>query len=140
MPNGSEHLVVREGSRSLQLAINGASLHNPVSLHTNVLVEGRYLHQRLSALQALNAVVSDQRFPVSLFPPDPRSRRLRHVLQALDGALAGATYRQIGVALFGEQRVEADWSDPRHHLLDRVRRAVRRGRSLMKVRYRSFLL
>lgn len=61
------------------------------------------------------------------------------VLQALDGWLAGAPYRDIAVALFGEARVEADWTDPRRHLRDRVRRAVRRGRALMGGGYRTFL-
>ncbi|WP_245463681.1 MULTISPECIES: DUF2285 domain-containing protein [unclassified Mesorhizobium] len=38
----------------------------------------------------------------------------------------------------GEPRVQADWNDPRDHLRDRVRRAIRRGHKLMNGGYREF--
>jgi hypothetical protein len=126
--------------RSLQLAVQGLSLLEPVSLRTNAVFDSRPLRARLAALECLNALISTQRFPDHLFPVDPKSRRLRHVLQALDGSLAGATYRDIAVALLGEARVLADWSDAGRHLFDQVRRAVQRGRYLMNGGYRSFLL
>ncbi len=112
----------------------------PVELRTDALVDSRFLRQRLVALEALNAVVHEGRLPGNLFPVDPRSQRLRQVLQALDGWLAGATYRQIGIALFGEERVTMDWSDARQNLFDRVRRAVYRGRALMTGGYRRLLV
>ncbi|MBS0220961.1 MAG: DUF2285 domain-containing protein [Proteobacteria bacterium] len=140
MPDGRQHVLVREGPRNLQFVADGASMLEPVRLHTDALVDGRSVRQRLVALEALNAVAHEARLPADLYPADPRSRRLRHVLQALDGWRAGATYRQIGMALFGEERVAADWSDARHHLFDRVRRAVHRGRSLMTGGYRLFLV
>ncbi len=139
MPDGRQHVLVREGPRNLQFVADGASMLGPVRLLTNALVDARILRQRLVALEALNAVVQEGRLPAGLYPADPRSRRLRHVLQALDGWRAGETYRQIGMALFGEERVRSDWSDARHHLFDRVRRAVHRGRSLMTGEYRRFL-
>jgi len=140
LSDGSQHLVAHDQGRSLQLAVDGSSLLEPVNLRTEALFEGRHLRARLQALEGLNALVNGQRLPDQLFPVDPRSRRLRHVLQALDGFLAGATYREIAVALFGEARVLADWSDARRHLFDHVRRAVQRGSYLMKGGYRSLLL
>ncbi|MBI2742006.1 MAG: DUF2285 domain-containing protein [Rhodospirillales bacterium] len=139
MPAGRQHVLVRDGPRNLQFVADGASMLEPVRLHTDALVDARSLRQRLAALEALNAVVQEGRLLADLYAADPRSRRLRQVLQALDGWLAGATYRQIGIALFGEKRVTTDWSDPRHHLFNRVRRAVHRGRSLMTGGYRLFL-
>lgn len=140
LPDGTQHLLARDSSRSLQLAVRGSSLLEPVSLRTDAIFEARHVRARLTALEGLNALISKQSLPDHLFPIDPRSRRLRHVLQALDGFLAGATYRDIAVALFGEARVLADWSDPRRHLFDQVRRAVWRGRHLMNGGYRSFLI
>jgi hypothetical protein len=74
------------------------------------------------------------------FPAQPRHARLRSVLRALDGFSAGASHREIGVALFGKARVERDWTDPGDHLRDIVRRAVKRGRSLTNGGYTRFLL
>ncbi|MBA1145095.1 DNA -binding domain-containing protein [Mesorhizobium neociceri] len=72
--------------------------------------------------------------------PEARASRLRFVLQALDGSLGGASHRQIAMALLAQQRVQADWTDPRNHLRDRIRRAVRRGHMLMDRGYRDFLV
>jgi hypothetical protein len=110
-----------------------------VTLLTDAVFDRRHLRPRLAALQSLNDVWALGRLPASRLPDDLRLRRLRTVLQALDGWLDGASYRDIAVALFGEARVEADWTDPRRHLRDRVRRAVRRGRALMGGGYRTFL-
>jgi hypothetical protein len=62
------------------------------------------------------------------------------VLRALDGSIAGASHREIGAVLFGKARVERDWADPGDHLRDNVRRAIKRGRSLMNGGYSKFLL
>ncbi|MDQ2102808.1 DNA -binding domain-containing protein, partial [Azospirillum isscasi] len=63
---------------------------------------------------------------------------LRHALQALDAALAGASLRDTAEAVFGPKRVAADWfrSSP---LRDQVRYLVRRGRRLMAGGYRDLL-
>jgi hypothetical protein len=70
---------------------------------------------------------------------EPRGHRLQVILRSLDGALAGASQREIAAMLVGEERAEADWIHPGQHLRDRVRRAVRRGRTLMGGGYRELL-
>jgi hypothetical protein len=75
----------------------------------------------------------------ALYPADARGRRHAQVLQALDGALAGASLRDIACAVFGSQRVDRDWRDPTDTLRDQTRRAVARGRSLMDGGYRQIL-
>lgn len=59
-------------------------------------------------------------------------------LQALDGALAGATQREIAVAVFGAERVARDWT-PDSELRAQVRHLIRRGRAFMNGEYRSLL-
>src|SRR3546814_15729907 len=51
-------------------------------------------------------------------------------LQALDGALAGASHREIATVLFVEAEVAARWS-PDSELRAQVRSLVQRGRALM---------
>lgn len=138
-PDGMQHLLFREGARSLQVAISGASILQPVHLLVDALPPRPGWHQQRVLLACLDDLYRHGRFRAQSFPPDPRRHRLMFVAQALDGWLAGASYREIAVALFGAERVTADWTDPRRHLLDRVRRAVVRGRRLMTGGYRQFL-
>ncbi|MER9223599.1 DUF2285 domain-containing protein [Mesorhizobium sp. M0644] len=91
-------------------------------------------------MECLNGLRSTGRLQSRFFPTEPRRTRLRRVLRALDGSIAGAPHREIGLALFGRTRVEQDWADPGDHLRDSVRRAVRRGRSLINGGYKRFLL
>lgn len=58
-----------------------------------------------------------------------------HTLQALDATLAGASLREAAEGLFGAEAVTAGWYAD-GGLRSRVRRLVRRGRSLMRGGYR----
>ncbi|MDE2167513.1 MAG: DUF2285 domain-containing protein [Alphaproteobacteria bacterium] len=138
-PDGTQHLLFRDGGRSLQLAVTGASVLHPVHLLADALSSQTDLRAQHRLLACLSDLYHRGRLRPEYFLPDPRGRRLRVVLQALDGWRADASYREIGVAVFGARRVATDWADPRRHLLDRVRRAVARGRALMAGGYRQFL-
>lgn len=72
----------------------------------------------------------------SIFASD---ERLRHALIALDESLAGKTYRQIAISLFGEQRVAEEWRGVSQFLKDRTRRLVAKGHELMNGGYRDLL-
>jgi hypothetical protein len=137
---GKQHLLLCYGDRDLQLSVLGESILKPVRFSADALWPADDIRRRLRALECLNALCMTGRLPARLYLPDPRGARLRLVLQALDGSLSGAPQREIATAVFGKARVEADWAHPGDHLRDRVRRAVRRGRSLMNGGYRSFLL
>ncbi len=66
--------------------------------------------------------------------PTPAALLELHTLQALDATLTGASLREVGEGLFGEDAV-ADWySDG--GLRSKVRRLVRRGDALMRGGYR----
>ena len=77
-------------------------------------------------------------------PEDPlaltRQRRERLVLtvRALDGHLAGASYREIAEVLFGTRRIESEtWKTS--SLRDRTIRLVKGGIDLMRAGYRRLL-
>jgi hypothetical protein len=134
-----EHLLFQQAGRCLQLVVSGATLLDAVRLLTDAVVDPKHLLAHLRGLACLNDLRASGRLLPRHFPPEPRGRRLALILQALDGWRAGASHRQIAVALFGRQRVEADWADPGDHLRDRVRRALRKGRAFMNGGYRQFL-
>jgi hypothetical protein len=75
--------------------------------------------------------------PAALSPA--RRDRLILALRALDGRLAGATYREIARALFGAGAIaDRDWIS--HELRDQTARLVRLGFAMMRGGYRRLLL
>jgi hypothetical protein len=71
--------------------------------------------------------------------PAAVQERLRQALLALDGSLAGASYREIATTVFGEKRVREEWSAVSRFLKERVRRLVAKGHALMNGGYRDLL-
>ncbi|MEP2758696.1 MULTISPECIES: DUF2285 domain-containing protein [Alphaproteobacteria] len=134
-----QHLLCADQGRFLQLSVTGECLTRPVQVLANVLPMTPYSETRWRGFRRLNDLVCTETLRTKFYPPDLGARRLSRVLQALDGYLAGASQREVAVALFGAERVEADWRDPRNHLCDQVRRAIRRGRDLMNGGYLKLL-
>ncbi len=60
------------------------------------------------------------------------------VLQAIDGAAAGATHRQIAVAIYGQRRVSSSWT-PDGDLRARIRYFLKRGATLVDGGYRALI-
>ncbi|MCY1270524.1 hypothetical protein D9M68_230300 [compost metagenome] len=67
--------------------------------------------------------------------PTPSALLEMRTLQALDATQAGASLREVGEQLFGAEAVASGWHAD-GDLRSRVRRLVRRGRSLMHGGYR----
>jgi len=67
--------------------------------------------------------------------PSPAALLELHTLQALDATLAGASLRQVAAGLFGTAMVKGTWHAD-GGLRSKVRRLVRRGRTLMLGGYR----
>jgi len=76
-------------------------------------------------------------------PPDrltrQRHRRLALALRALDGRLAGESYRVLAAGLFGDARIPAGPGWKTHDLRDRTIRLVRSGMELMQDGYLDLL-
>jgi hypothetical protein len=76
--------------------------------------------------------------PKRLSASDRADRFHASVLQALDGAAAGATHRQIAVAIYGQRRVSASWT-PDGDLRARIRYFLKRGSALVNGGYRKLI-
>ena len=97
------------------------------------------LTARIDCLRMLQKLAD----PASTIPdaplPSAVDNRLRQALLALDGSLAGASYRQIATTIFGDERVRRDWDAASRFLKERTRRLVAKGRALMNGGYRDLL-
>ena len=133
------HILFAEGGRALQLEIEGASRLPEAVLVTPVLPPPDLRRTRLQAVRRLNDLMRHRSLRPVHYPREPRGLRLARVVQAFDWAEAGASHREIAVALFGRARVERDWHAAHNPLRDHVRRAIARGRQLTQTGYRQFL-
>lgn len=87
---------------------------------------------RLSRFLRGHPLVADPRLTAQ------RRRRLRRMLQAIDGHIAGATYREIANTIYGTSRVAADpWKTSA--LRDSTIALVRDGRAMINGGYRRLL-
>jgi hypothetical protein len=136
---GLEHVLMLKGLRFAQLAVTGASVLSPCHLLTPLVVPPDGGRTRLAAIAEFNALVAGRGLDIGRSRDLVGARRLRFVLQALDGFLAGRSQRTTAEMLFGASRVWRDWNKSDACLRDQVRRAIGRGRRLMMGGYVSLL-
>lgn len=137
--DGAQHLLFQDSGQFLQVSARGADLAEPVHLLTEAILSLDVSKHQLYAFECFNVLFAGGTLRQKQFPLDPPSQRLCTVLRVLDGRLAGASYRDIAVALFGPDRVNDDWSALGDHLKNRIRRAAQRGAVLMEEGYRALL-
>jgi hypothetical protein len=131
------HLLLRtcHGTHRLWLPEGLPAIGTPLSLRLDL---DPYATERAAAaLRFWRAVTLP---PSRRTTPPPKRDFVRRTLtlRALDGALAGASYRTIADVLFGTERVGAEpWKTS--SLRGQVLRLVAEGRRLMEDGYREFL-
>lgn len=138
-PGGRQHLLLLESGRGLQLVIDGADIRAPVHLLSPVLLDDKQIKTQTETIRCFNELLISNRLLSAHYLTDPPSPRLNFVVKALDGWLARMPHKEIAVTLFGANRVQQDWYDPYEHLRDRVRKAIRQGKSLMSGGYLKLL-
>ena len=137
--DGHESMLFSDGIHHLQFeVVSGTVVSGPVHLHYR-LSGFRLVEVQTLTLRRLVQFWRLGRFSPSLFPPEPRARRWIMALQAYDGMAAGASHRDIAVALFGEKEVRNDWAGHSDYMRSRVRRLVCAGSALVRGGYRTVL-
>lgn len=97
--------------------------------------QGHRFRTIATVLDKLTVAADAAPFALARPRPSPAALLELHTLQALDASLAGASLRQVAVALFGSAAVTHGWHADAA-LRSKVRRLVRRGRTLMRDGYR----
>ena len=133
-----EHWIINDGyGRLPALLIGGTNPDLPAAI---VIPLDSDFATRAEAASRLWRLVTSRR---RRRPPDrltrQRRRRLGLTLRALDGRLAGESYRVIAAGLFGDARVLAGPGWKTHDLRDRTIRLVRFGMALMQSGYLDLL-
>jgi hypothetical protein len=130
------HVALAEGPYERRFWIEGKRLPKPGTPLRALVSLDADLDTQMAAIRRLQETVANPSAATDLTPY--QTRMLVRVLQALDAHLDGAGARDAAEALFGFERVKADWyrSSP---LRDQVRYLIRRGRQLMDGGYRDLL-
>jgi hypothetical protein len=135
--NRTEHVIVRSAQESVRLRLMGESIlfgKCKCIFHVEGLSKVANVAESLRILTNLRdqttSIISHQ----SQF-----ELHLRDYLVALDGHLAGRSYRDIAEVIYGSDRVKNVWTNETRFLKEAVRRAVRRGIQYMESEYLNLL-
>jgi len=139
LPGGPQYLLFHDGSRTLQLVVEGEDVLRPVRLLTDGAPGKALAGPQLRSLLCFNDLRLSGRLYDSHFQKELPSQRLRLILRMVDGALAGASHRQIAQVVFAGEFSAESWYAPGRPLRDRVRRALYRGHRLMQKGYLDLL-
>jgi hypothetical protein len=136
-PEGEYRLVDATDGRLPLLLTQGASARSPAAVV--IPIDADFPARAGAAMRLWRAVIGRPRRR----PPERLTRqrhdRLMLTLRALDARLAGASYRVIAQALFGQTRVPAGAGWKTHELRDRTIRLARAGLELMRGGYLDLL-
>lgn len=134
-PDGTS-LTLRTDTATLRLLLlDEANPDTPLAALVPLDASGL---DRIEALLRLWQTLADRPVSSDTRLTGQRRQRLRQMLQAVDGHLDGATYRQIANALYGTSRVAAyPWKTSA--LRDSTIALVRDGRALINGGYRTLL-
>ena len=139
VPGRRTKLSIASSTYTAQLAIDASDTPIPLAIYLTLRLGARHLiRENLRLLEEFADHCCGLKFdcrPRRGYAPD----KLKQALIALDGALAGATQREIGAAIFGEHRIKSDWDEGVHSYKSRTRRLIRKGRGLMENDYRDLL-
>jgi hypothetical protein len=129
-------LVHGRGSRTVRLLLlSDASPAGPLVAVVSLGADGL---DRIEAVARLWRAINGRRIPADARLTSQQRRRLRRMLQAVDGRHEGATYREIAEAIFGAARVaDAPWKTSA--LRDATIDLVKDGLALIAGGYRSLL-
>lgn len=134
--DGREHLSLADGPRRVRLdCLSGTLLEGPVVLQFRLEGFGG-LGPKLLTLRRLLALWSTGSFAASLFPADKRTSRIVMALRVHDALTSGASLREIGAVLYGEDH---EWPGAGESTKSRVRRLITLARRYSGPGYRLLL-
>ena len=136
--SGQNYIALSDGWRRLRLDVVAGEMRERSWVRFDYCLSGfSDLEPRLRTLHRLARLKRDGRFVADLYPvPSGLPRRLE-ALQVADALGAGASYRDIAVALFGEARVSTDWRTRSDYLLSRIRRRAAEARHMLAGGYKA---
>jgi hypothetical protein len=135
---GHEQLLLSDGLQQLRFdVVQGSLLAGPVALHFN-LSNGPTLSAQLNTLRNWQLFRNDRDFG-RITKQEKRAPTWVRQLRAFDGAMAGATMREIAQTLFPALATPVTIHDRNSAIRSKVRRLLRSARENVASGYRRIL-
>jgi hypothetical protein len=131
-----QYLIFKGEGNDHRIMIGNHNQTLPRSVFSFHVLSDTDVDIQLSAIRSFHLFLLDRISDAPLNTTAAGLQKMRE-LQALDGYLAGASYREIAISIYGAAVVLQDWESG--HLKDQVRYAVREGKRLMNGGYRDLL-
>ena len=130
------HILLRAGNQTIRLVhLAGVSSGIPLAAVVPLDPEG---FDRIVGIDRLLRALLGRRVPDDGRLTRQQKRRQRHMLQATDGWMNGATYREIASVIFGVDRVASEpWKTSA--LRDATMAMVKDGMAMIDGGYRTLL-
>lgn len=138
--DGFEHIVLSNGWQRIRIDLDSGSLAQGGAFLLRYRVSGvTSAESKLLSLRQFLGLCRHGQFASSLFPPERRVDRWLKLLRVHDALQAGASQREIGTVLFGQDLTRSGWYQDNDWVRSRVRRLVRDARTMMRGGYRLLL-
>lgn len=134
-PDGTEHLLTRGAYSSAQSICSGMSLlhaRQPVRVDLDTRGPGR-MHQAYDAYKLAEEILHPGPFKWT-----EKTTRLRNALVCMDVKAAGLPLRHAAEIIYGQERVDSDWSKQKS-MRDLMSSYLGTGERLANGGYRKFL-
>lgn len=106
---GIEHVLLRDGAETLRIdVVSGSLLNGPVSL-VHDFEDGSGLEPMVAALRRFYHLWRNGQLPARPVPAGHRMERQALALHVHDALAEGASIRDIGISIFGFERVRNEW-------------------------------
>lgn len=133
-----QHVLIRANREAVRLDVLSGSLADGSVALLHHFAGTEVIEPTLAALRRFLAFCRGESLPTARRSSPPRLRRHLLVLRVHDALAHGASIRDIGVMLFGSERVRQEWAG--EALKSQCRRLIARSREMAAGGYRSLLL
>lgn len=137
-PSG-EHLLLWDARSSVRLDVISGSLSDGPVMLFHQLSRIEQLEPKLAALRRFHHLCRTGQFPAVTGSPTQQSRRQILALRTHDAIARGASIRDIGIMLHGDERVGAEWPGSGDALKSQARRLIALAREMAGGGYRRLL-
>jgi len=137
---GREHVALSDGWHRIRIDVVEGTLVEEGPARLDYLLSGlTRVDAPVLTLRRMLGLWRTGRFARPLYPAEPGLPRRLETLRVGDALAAGASYREMAVALYGEERVRTDWKGRSDYLMSRVRRRVAEARAMAAGGWRALL-
>jgi hypothetical protein len=135
--SSTEYFTLHHNQMSASMVVKDSTFLIGESALTFEIVGLNEVSRACETLKILN-YLRINRSEISYAQSDYHSKYLAYLV-ALDGRLAGQSYRDIAEVLYGSEHIGSYWTDDSRGYKSKVRRAVENGLALMNGGYRTLL-